>query len=83
MSRTNGDSKGFDIVCMSFGKENERGIKVISSGEKDSFLSETMEIKATNCRLEDMNFTREQLKTLEENRKNRKATRTKTTNTER
>ena len=51
MNRTIEDSKGFDIVCMSFGKEPEREIEVVEAGEKDSFLKETMEIKTGNCEL--------------------------------
>ena len=36
MNRTIEDSKGFDIVCMSFGKEPEREIEVVEAGEKDT-----------------------------------------------
>lgn len=53
MNRTTADSKAeeFDIVCMSFGKEPQKGIEVVEAGQKDSFLKETMEIKAGNCKL--------------------------------
>mgnify|MGYP003309265245 CR=1 FL=1 len=71
MNRTIEDSKQFDVVCMSFGKERERGIEVESSGEKDS-LFETMERKAGNCTVKDMNFSKEQLETLKAYRKARK-----------
>lgn len=46
MSQTSGDSKNYDVVCMSFGKENERGIEVVEANKKDSFLEQTMEIQA-------------------------------------
>lgn len=52
MNRTIEDSKGFDIVCMSFGKEQEKGIKVVKAGKKDSFIeADLMEIKAENSKL--------------------------------
>ena len=44
MSQTSGDSKNYDVVCISFGKENEKGIKVTEANKKDSFLEQTMEI---------------------------------------
>ena len=74
MNRTIEDSKEFDIVCMSFGKEKERGIEVVEAGQKDSFLLETMEIKATKATLSDMNFSKEQQKQLRENREARRTT---------
>jgi len=73
MNRTIEDSKEFDIVCMSFGKEKERGIEVVEAGQKDSFLLETMEIKTTKATLNDMKFSKEQQELL---RKNRDARRT-------
>lgn len=52
MNRTIEDSKGFDIVCMSFGKEQEKGIKLVKAGKKDSFIeADSMEIKAGDCEL--------------------------------
>ena len=51
MNRTIEDSKQFDVVCMSFGKEKQKGIEVVEAGEKDSFILQTMEIKAENCEL--------------------------------
>ena len=72
MNQTIADSKGFDIVCMSFGKERERGIEVVGAGKKDSFLTETMEIKAENCTARDMKFTKAQMEALMANRKARK-----------
>lgn len=65
------DSQQFDVVCMSFGKEKEIGIEVESSGEKDC-LFETMEIKVGNCMAQDMNFSKEQMETLNAYRKARK-----------
>lgn len=51
MNRTIEDSKQFDVVCMSFGKEKQKEINVVESGEKDSFLEQTMDIKAENSEL--------------------------------
>ena len=51
MSQTSGDSKNYDVVCISFGKENEKGIKITEANKKDSFLEQTMEIKAVTCKL--------------------------------
>ena len=73
MNRTTEDSKKeFDIVCMSFGKEKEKGIEVVEAGEKDSFLNEIMEIKAGNCTALDMKFSKEQMAQLRKNREARK-----------
>lgn len=72
MSQTSGDSKNYDIVCISFVKENERGIKVTEANRKDSFLEQTMEIKAVTCSMDEMNFSREQKQKILENRKARK-----------
>lgn len=36
----------FDILCMSFGKENERGLKVLQGASKNSIFDEEMVIKA-------------------------------------
>lgn len=72
MNRTIEDSQNFDIVCISFGKEKEKGIEVKSKGQKDSFLTDTMEISATNCNAQDMKFSREQIETLKANRETRK-----------
>ena len=72
MNRTIEDSKEFDVVCMSFGKEQERGIEVVEADKKDSFIIESMEIKAGNCTLDDMKVSREQQKLLRENRAARK-----------
>lgn len=74
MNRTIEDSKEFDIVCMSFGKEKERGIEVVEAGQKDSFLLETMEIKTTNTTLNDMKFSKEQQELLRKNRDARRTT---------
>ncbi len=72
MNRTTADSQGYDVVCMSFGKNLEKGIEVEAIGEKDSFLKETMEIKAGKCTASDMNFSKEQMAQLMQNRKARK-----------
>lgn len=72
MNRTIEDSKGYDVVCMSFGKEKEKGIDVVEAGKKDSFLIETMEIKLTNCTAQDMRFSKEQMGILQSYRNGRK-----------
>lgn len=72
MNRTIEDSKEFDVVCMSFGKEQEKEIRVVEADKKDSFIMESMEIKAGNCTLEDMKFSRNQVKALIESRAARK-----------
>lgn len=36
----------FDMVCMSFGKEKERGLKVVQGASKNSIFDEEMEIRA-------------------------------------
>lgn len=36
----------FDMVCMSFGKEQERGLKVVQGAAKNSIFNEDMELKA-------------------------------------
>ena len=52
--------------------EKERGIEVVEAGQKDSFIeAQSMEIKAKNCTLNDMKFSKEQQKLLEENRESR------------
>lgn len=71
MNRTIEDSRNYDVVCMSFGKEKERGIEVIQAGEKDSFLEQTMEIPAMTCNINDMKLSREQQKQVMENREKR------------
>ncbi len=72
MNRTIADSRDYDVVCMSFGKENQKGIEVVEAGEKDSFLTETMEIKAINCTVNDMKFSKEQMQQLIQARAARK-----------
>ena len=72
MNRTIEDSQEYDVVCMSFGKEKQKGINVEQAGQKDSFLSETMEIKAQSCTANDMKFSKEQMEILNANRKARK-----------
>lgn len=72
MSQTSGDSKNYDVVCMSFGKENERGIEVVEANKKDSFLEQTMEIQAVECSMDEMNLSKEQKQKVLENRKARK-----------
>ena len=74
MKPSNEGSRKFDIVCMSFGKELEKGIKEVQVGKKDTFLMETMEIKVGNCTARDMNFSKDQMKMLIENREVRKTT---------
>ncbi len=72
MSQTSGDSKNYDVVCISFGKENEKGIQVTEAKKKDSFLEQTMEIKAVTCSMDEMNFSKEQREKILENRKTRR-----------
>ena len=72
MSQTSGDSKNYDVVCISFGKENEKGIQVTEANKKDSFLEQTMEIQAVTCSMDEMNFSKEQKQKVLENRKARK-----------
>ena len=72
MSQTSGDSKNYDVVCISFGKENEKGIQVTEANKKDSFLEQTMEIQAVTCSMDEMNFSKEQKQKILENRKERK-----------
>lgn len=36
----------FDMVCMSCGKEKERGLKVVQGASKNSIFDEEMEIRA-------------------------------------
>lgn len=78
MNHTIEDSKNYDVVCISFGKEKERGIEVTENGSKDSFLEQTMEIKAksselqSNGRLKGNNIHKfNDYKKLKENNKNR------------
>lgn len=71
MNQTIADSQKFDIVCMSFGKEIEKGIQVENSGHKSN-LFEAMEIKVGKCTLKDMNFSKEQIETLKDMRATRK-----------
>lgn len=72
MSQTSGDSKNYDVICISFGKENEKGIQVTEAKKKDSFLEQTMEIQAVTCSMDEMNFSGEQKQKILENRKARK-----------
>ena len=72
MNRTIEDSREFDVVCMSFGKEQEKEVEVVEADKKDSFIVESMEIKAGNCTLDEMKFSRSQVKTLMESRAARK-----------
>ena len=71
MNHTIEDSKKFDVVCMSFGKEKGKGIEVVEADKKDSFIIESMEIKVGNCNAKDI-LTKEQISQLIENRKERK-----------
>lgn len=41
----------FDMVCMSYGKENERGLKVVEGATKNSIFNEEMEIKAEDSEM--------------------------------
>lgn len=51
MSRTNGDSQ-LEIVCVSFNKENERGIEVASAGREDNIFENKMEIPVESAKLQ-------------------------------
>ena len=73
MNRTIEDSKkGFDVVCMSFGKEKQKGIEVVEADKKDSFILDSMVIKVGDCKVEDMKFSKEEMAQLVSNRKARK-----------
>ena len=43
----------FDMVCMSFGKEKERGLKVVQGAEKNSIFDEGMMINAEDGELKE------------------------------
>lgn len=77
---TEGLIANFDIVCMSFGKENERGLKVIQGASKNSIFNEEMLIKAEDGKLMENNtlktengniikFKEKAFEKLKENRK--------------
>lgn len=71
MNRTIEDSRNYDVVCISFGKEKQKGIEVMQAGEKDSFLEQTMDIPAVTCSINDMKLSKEQQKQVIENREKR------------
>lgn len=64
MNRTIEDSKkGYDIVCMSYSKEKQRGkgIKVVKAGKKDSFIeADSKELKTKNSELFENNKLEEE-----------------------
>lgn len=61
MNRTIADSKGYDVVCMSFGKELEKGIKVVKAGKKDTFIeAESKELKTGKSKLYENNKLEEE-----------------------
>ena len=73
----------FDIVCLSFGKDKERGLKVVQGASKNSVFDEKMEIKAEKGELRDndtlqsengkiVEFKNGSFATLKENRLGRK-----------
>lgn len=62
MKPSNEGSRKFDIVVdfLSYKKENERGLKVVASGEKDNISLERMEISAGKSKiLENGNLEKE------------------------
>lgn len=73
----------FDIVCMSFGKEKEKGINVVQGAVKTSIFNDNIELKVEEGKLKD-NDTIETLngeiiklkkgsyKTIKQNRKMKK-----------
>lgn len=80
---TEGSIANFDIVCMSFGKEKERGLKVVQGASKNSIFDEEMTIKVENGVLRKNNtlqsengnvikFEEKAFEKLQENRKERK-----------
>ena len=71
MNRTIEDSKNYDVVCMSFGKEKQRGIEVIKAGKKDSFLEQTMDIEAKSCSMDSLKLSNEQKQQVKKNRETR------------
>lgn len=69
----------FDMVCMSFGKENERGLKVVQGASKNSIFDEEMEIRAEISEIREdntvktangniINFEEKAFETVKENR---------------
>lgn len=51
MNRTTADSRDYDVVCMSFAKEKQKGIEVLEAGEKDNLFGENMIIHAGNSEI--------------------------------
>ena len=51
MNRTTADSRDYDVVCMSFAKEKQRGIEVVEAGEKDNLFEENMIIHTENSEI--------------------------------
>ena len=41
----------FDIVCLSFGKDKEKGLKVVQGASKNSIFDEKMDIRAERSSL--------------------------------
>jgi len=73
----------FDMVCMSFGKEKERGLKVVQGASKNSIFDEEILIKAEDGILRENNtlesatgniisFEEKAFEIVKENRKERK-----------
>ena len=52
---TEGSIANFDIVCMSFGKGKERGLKVIQGAQKNSIFNEEMFINVEDGCLKENN----------------------------
>jgi hypothetical protein len=52
---TEGSKVNFDIVCMSFGKEKEKDLKIIEGASKNSIFNEEMIINAENGELRSNN----------------------------
>lgn len=76
----------FDMVCMSFSKENERGLKVVQGATKNSIFDEEMLIKAEDGKLMENNtlksangniisFEEKAFEKVKENNKERKTSR--------
>ena len=73
----------FDIVCLSFGKDKERGLKVVQGASKNSIFDEKMELKAERGTLREndtlqsangkiIEFKKGSFETLKESRNGRK-----------
>lgn len=84
----------FDILCISFGKDKDRGLKVVQGASKNLIFDEEMSIKAEDCTLRKNNtletvsgniitLNDKAFETVQENRKTRKTKSKKVSRTDR